>query len=161
MRKGRSMQRARVVGAAVLILAVGGCAASGGQPAQGHGAPATHAHQVSDTRRQVALTPAERDAVLAEMRMMLGSVSGALHGLSANDYRAIEKAARASGMGKAADPALAQKLPRQFLELGMATHKKFDALADLAAKPAPADQVVRSLADVTTNCVACHAMYRF
>lgn len=154
------MQRARVIGAAALILAVGGCAGRGGQPAHEHRAAATHAHQVTDTRRQVALAPAERDAVLAEMRMMLGSVSGVLHGLSANDYRAIEKAARASGMAMAVDPALTAKLPQQFLELGMATHKQFDELADLAARRAPADQVVRSLADVTTNCVACHAMYR-
>jgi hypothetical protein len=30
----------------------------------------------------------------------------------------------------AVDPSLEQKLPRQFLEIGMATHKKFDQLAD-------------------------------
>jgi hypothetical protein len=43
----------------------------------------------------------------------------------------------------------------------MGTHKKFDHLADLASTRAPADQMVRSLADVTTSCVVCHAMYRF
>jgi hypothetical protein len=99
--------------------------------------------------------------VLAEMRVMLGSVSAVLHGLTANDRDAIEKAARASGMTRAVDPALKQKLPPQFLELGMSTHRKFDQLADLARARAPADEVVRSLAGVTTNCVTCHAMYRF
>lgn len=158
MRMDPSIQRAGVVTAAALILAVAGCA---GRPAQHHGAPATHAHQVTDSRQQVLLTPAERDAVLAEMRLMLGSVSGILHGLAANDRPAIEKAARASGMAMAVDPGLEQKLPRPFLELGMATHRKFDQLADLAKTDAPADEVVRSLADVTTSCVACHAMYRF
>jgi hypothetical protein len=59
------------------------------------------------------------------------------------------------------DPTLEQKLPTQFLELGMATHKKFDQLADLARTRAPTDQLVRSLADTTTSCVVCHAMYRF
>jgi hypothetical protein len=105
--------------------------------------------------------PAERDAVLAEMRTMLGSISAVLHGVTANDHQGIEKAARASGMAMAVDPTLEQKLPRQFLEMGMATHKKFDQLSHLARTRAPADQVIRSLADVTTSCVACHAMYRF
>ena len=153
-----SVQRAGVITAAALIIAAAGCA---GRPTHEHRAATTHAQQATDSRRQVALTPAERDAVLAEMRMMLGSVSGVLHGLAANDRQAIEKAARASGMTMAVDPRLEQKLPREFLELGMATHKKFDQLAELAKTSVPADQVVRSLADVTTGCVACHAMYRF
>lgn len=160
MRTARSMPRA-VSGVVALVLAAAGCAATSGRPAHEHGAAATHGHQVTDTRRQISLTPAERDAVLAEMRTMLGSVSGVLHGLTAHDRQAIEKAARASGMAMAVDPMLKQKLPQQFLELGMATHRKFDQLADLARTPAPADDVLRSLADVTTSCVACHAMYRF
>ena len=136
-------------------------AATSDRPAHEHGAAATRGHQATDARRQISLTPAERDAVLAEMRTMLGSVSGVLHGLTAQDRQAIEKAARASGMAMAVDPMLKQKLPQQFLELGMATHRKFDQLADLARTPAPADDVLRSLADVPTSCVACHAMYRF
>ena len=160
MRTPRSMQRV-AIGAGVLTLAVAGCAGRSGRPAHAHGAAATEPHQTADTRRQFSLTPAERDAVLAEMRTMLGSVSGVLHGLTANDRQAMEKAARASGMAMAADPRLEQKLPQQFIEIGMATHKKFDHLADLARTGAPADQVVRSLADATTSCVACHAMYRF
>jgi hypothetical protein len=158
MRTDPSVQRARIITAAALVMA--GCAAMSGRPTEEHGASATHA-QVTDDRRQVSLTPAERDAVLAEMRMMLGSVSGVLHGLAGNDRQTIEKAARASGMAMAVDPSLERKLPRPFLELGMATHKKFDRLADLVNTGAAADEVVRSLADVTRSCVACHAMYRF
>jgi cytochrome c556 len=160
MKTARSMPRA-VSGVVALVLAVAGCAATSDRPAHEHGAAATHGHQATDARRQISLTPAERDAVLAEMRTMLGSVSGVLHGLTAQDRQAIENAARASGMVMAVDPMLKQKLPQQFLELGMATHRKFDQLADLARTPAPADEVLRSLADVTTSCVACHAMYRF
>ena len=153
-----SMKRAGIIAAAALIMGTGGCA---GRPTDEHRAAPMHAHQATDNRRQVTLTAAERDAVLAEMRMMLGSVSGVLHGLTANDREAVEKAARASGMAMAVDPSLEQKLPRPFLELGMATHRKFDQLADLVKTGVPADQVVRSLADVTTSCVACHALYRF
>lgn len=162
MRTGRSMHSARVITAAA-SLAVAGCA--GGTAMQEHAPPAHHAQHhaqsMTDTRRQVPLTPAERDAVLVEMRTMLGSVSGVLHGLSANDWDAMETAARASGTVMAVDPHLKAKLPPQFLDLGMQTHKKFDALANLITTRPAADAVVRSLADVTTNCVACHAMYRF
>lgn len=158
MRTGRSMRRARALTAAA-SLALAGCA---GGTAMEHAAPAHHAQQMgTDSRRQVSLAPAERDAVLAEMRTMLASVSGVLHGLSANDWDAMEKAARASGTVMAVDPHLRAKLPPQFLDLGMETHKKFDALAHLIQTRPAAAAVVRSLADVTTNCVACHAMYRF
>jgi hypothetical protein len=146
--------------ATALIRALTGCTGSRGSAPHTHGA-VSGPPQVPETRRQVSLTPGERDAVLAEMRMMLGSVSGVLHGLVANDHQAIEKAARASGMAMAVDPTLEQKLPKPFLELGMATHKQFDQLADLARARTPGDQLTRSLADVTTSCVACHAMYRF
>jgi hypothetical protein len=161
MRTDSWMRWAHVVAAAVLIGMMAGCGGVGTRPAPEHGAPSGHAHKVPDSRRQVQLSPAERVAVLAEMRLMLGSVSAVLHGLAANDRGAIEKAARASGMAMAADPRLAQKVPRPFLELGMATHQKFDRLADAVKAGAPGDEVVRSLADVTTGCVACHAMYRF
>ena len=135
MRTGPSTQRARVtIVAAALILALAGCAS---RPMPEHGAPATHAQQVTDGRRQVALTPAERDAVLAEMRTMLGSVSLILHGLTAKDRQATEKAARASGIAMAVDPSLGQKLPRPFLELGMATHEKIDQVADLVKTTSP------------------------
>jgi cytochrome c556 len=161
MRLDRHLSLERLITAAALILMLAGCAGRSGPPMREHGWAPANGRQVTDTRRQVSLMPAERNAVLAEMRTMLGSVSGVLHGLTANDHEAIEKAARASGMAMAVDPTLEQKLPQQFLEMGMATHKKFDQLADLARTRAPADQVVRSLADVTTSCVACHAMYRF
>lgn len=160
MTADRSLRHTRIIAAAVLILVVTGCARRSGAPAHEHEGTA-HVSQVTDTRRQVSLMPAERDAVLAEMRTMLGSISAVLHGVTANDHQAIEKAARASGMAMAVDPTLEQKLPQQFLEMGMATHKKFDQLSDLGRTRAPADQVIRSLADVTTSCVACHAMYRF
>jgi hypothetical protein len=155
------MRLARLVGATALIGAIAGWALLGGGAMPEHGPPTVEAQQVTDTRQRVALTSAERDAVLAEMRLMLGSVSGVLQGLAADDRAAVEKAARASGMVMAVDPRLKQKLPRQFLEMGMATHRKFDQLADAAKGGAPSDQALRSLADLTTHCVACHAMYRF
>lgn len=93
---------------------------------------------------------------------MLGSVGGILQALTADDLVAAEKAARASGVVEAADvdPQIKKLLPQQFLELGMHTHKRFDALADqIRAGDSQAD-IIRGLAKLTGNCVACHAVYR-
>lgn len=122
---------------------------------------AAEAQVATDTRQPVSLAPPQRDAVLAEMRRMLGSVSGVLQSLAAGDRAAVEQAARASGMVKAVDPRLQQTLPRPFLELGMSTHQRFDRLADAARSGAPPEEILRALAEVTQGCVACHAMYRF
>jgi Flp pilus assembly protein TadD len=113
MRLDGQLALERLITAAALILVLAGCAGRSGPPTREHGSAPAHAHQVTDARRQVSLTSAERDAVLAEMRTMLGSVNGVLHGLVANDHQAIEKAARASGMAMAVDPTLKQKLPTQ------------------------------------------------
>lgn len=115
-----------------------------------------------DVRQRILLTTLERDKILAEMRQMLGSASGVLHGLGTGDSGAAEKAARQSGMEAAVDvnPQLREKLPRHFVELGMQTHMKFDQLADQIKAGASKDDVLKSLASVTGNCVVCHARYR-
>ena len=114
----------------------------------------------SDPRQKLVLARAERGKVLAEMRQMLGSVSGILHGLVTNDMAAIEKAARISGMEKAADPQLKKKLPEAFLRLGMQTHKAFDELADQAKPGGTREDALKRLAVLSNNCVGCHAAYR-
>jgi hypothetical protein len=117
----------------------------------------------ADARQRLTLPPAGRDKVLAEMRSMLGSIGGIVAALAAKDPVAAEKAARASGMGAAADvdPAVKSSLPREFLQLGMGTHRAFDALADRIKSGAATEDVLRELAGVTGNCVTCHAAYRF
>lgn len=109
--------------------------------------------------RTLLRVPAEaREAVLTEMRTMLGSVQGVLDGASRGDTVAVRVAAMASGMATAADPALEKLLPEQFLSLGVATHLAFDSLAvNAAAGPAAS---VRALAGITGTCVACHATFR-
>ena len=116
----------------------------------------------TDTRQRLVLEPAQRDKILAEMRLMLGSMGGIVQGLAAGDLAAIEKAARASGMVAAADvdPQIEKLLPQQFLELGMQTHKGFDQLADRIKAGGTREDVLTGLARLTGNCVACHATYR-
>lgn len=114
----------------------------------------------ADGRQRLALAPAERDKVLAEMRMMLGSIGGTLHALVAHDMAGLEKAARASGIAMAVDPQLEKKLPAQFIDLGERTHRGFDQLAYQAKAWGKREHLARGLAGLTDNCVACHAIYR-
>jgi cytochrome c556 len=115
----------------------------------------------SDRRQALRLLPAERQAVRAEMRQMLTSVAGVVRAVSDGDPTGAEKAARASGMSTAVDPRLEKKLPKQFLEMGERTHHGFDELADAAKGGASKDALLARLANVMSNCVACHATYRF
>ncbi|MBI2883163.1 MAG: hypothetical protein HYY11_04550 [Candidatus Methylomirabilis oxyfera] len=116
----------------------------------------------ADTRQRLVLTHAQRDMMLTEMRLMLTSVSGIIQGLATGDLPAAEKAARASGIGKAVDvdPHIKTRLPQQFLELGMHTHRGFDMLADQIQAGGSQADILRELATLTGNCVACHAVYR-
>ena len=77
------------------------------------------------------LPRAERDKVLAEMRMMLESVSSMLQALGDNDPAAAARAARGSGIHPIEpDPKIRKLLPKQFLELGDLLHKRLDDLAN-------------------------------
>jgi hypothetical protein len=119
--------------------------------------------QTPDTRQRLALPAPARDAVLAEMRRMLESVNRVLAAVAAGNLRAAEVAARASGMAMAADvdPTVMRALPAGFRELGMQTHRGFDALADRLKAGGTVGDAVGDLARVTSLCVACHAAYRF
>jgi hypothetical protein len=116
----------------------------------------------TDTRQRLALPAAARDMVLAEMRRMLESVNAILQGLVSGDQAAVEAAARASGMTMAVDvdPRVMSALPAPFRELGMQTHRGFDALADQVKAGGAREDTLRGLAQITNNCVACHAIYR-
>jgi hypothetical protein len=114
----------------------------------------------SDSRQVLRLLRSERDAVRAEMRQMLASVSGVVGAVSAGDLAAVEKAARTSGMSTAVDPRLERKLPKPFLEMGERTHRGFDDLGDAAKSGVNSNALLARLASVMSNCITCHATYR-
>jgi cytochrome c556 len=118
----------------------------------------------SDGRTEILLAPAERDQILAEMRLLLKTVDGILRGLgdAEIDRRVLAMIAREAGMGMAADvePTIMAKLPLPFKQLGMSIHKDMDALADAIAEGATTQEIVRRLSDMTARCTACHEMYR-
>jgi len=117
------------------------------------------AQDASDTRARIRLEPAERDSVLAEMRIMLTTLNRIMHGLAAADMSMVEEAARASGTKAALNAELEKKLPPQFQQLERRVHQRFDQLAD-AVKSGTRDDVVKRLAALTGYCVTCHDTYR-
>jgi hypothetical protein len=124
------------------------------------GVSAQHAaHTAADDRERIALPAQARNMVLAEMRMMLESVAGVVTALSDGDAAAAA-AARASGMVMAVDPHLVELLPAAFVELGMATHRGFDALADQLEQGMDQETALAELGALMQNCIACHNTYR-
>jgi cytochrome c556 len=116
----------------------------------------------SDGRTEVRLGPSERDQILAEMRQLLKSVHGVVAGMSQQDLRQAEQAARTAGVGMAADvdPAIMAKLPLPFKQMGMSVHRDFDHLADAIAKGEAPERVLQQLSSITSRCTTCHDIYR-
>ena len=112
----------------------------------------------SDNRTAVVLNPDERNFVLREMRDMLSSTHGVLEGINRGDLKQVAQAARAAGMGTAADvnPALMGKLPLPFKQLGMGIHREMDELAAAAESGKPAAELQQMLTSALSKCVACH-----
>lgn len=119
----------------------------------------------SDGRTEILLAAAERDQILAEMRLLLKAVDGIVRGLGepTRDLKQMEETARAVGMHMAADtePAIMAKLPLPFKQLGMSIHKDMDALADAIMRGETTQQILQRLSSMTARCTACHDMYRF
>ena len=119
----------------------------------------------SDGRTEIVLATAERDQILAEMRLLLKAVDGLIRGLGepGPDLKQMEATARAVGMGMAADvePTIMAKLPLPFKQMGMSIHKDMDALADAVARQETPQQILQRLSSMTARCTACHDMYRF
>jgi cytochrome c556 len=121
----------------------------------------------TDGRTQIVLAPAERDLILGEMRMLLKAVHGVVAGLAVQDQETdraqMEQAARSAGMHMAEDvnPALMEKLPLPFKQMGMSIHKDMDALADAVIQKEKSQQILQRLSNMTARCTACHDMYRF
>ncbi|MBH0198937.1 MAG: cytochrome c [Nitrospira sp.] len=119
----------------------------------------------SDGRTEILLAAAERDQILAEMRLLLKAVDGIVRGLGEpkRDLKQMEETARAVGMHMAADtePAIMAKLPLPFKQMGMSIHKDMDVLADAIEQHETPQQILQRLSSITARCTACHDMYRF
>jgi hypothetical protein len=118
----------------------------------------------SDGRVEIILAAAERDQILAEMRLLLKAVDGLIRGLGEPnpDPKQMEATARAVGMNMAADvePTIMAKLPLPFKQMGMSIHIDMDALADAIVRRETPQQILQRLSSMTARCTACHDMYR-
>src|ERR1700687_2946166 len=87
-----------------------------------------------DTRQQVLLAPFPSLKLRIEMRRMLQSVHEIIGGATSDDLATVERSARAAGRAGAADtdPQIEHRVPPGFHDLGLQTHRTFDALAEQA-----------------------------
>jgi hypothetical protein len=94
---------------------------------------------------------------------MLTAVNGILGALSENDFKKAALAASSAGMAMAVDtnPLIMAKLPLDFKELGMGTHKAFDDISADLNRGAPLPEILKSMHQITNRCVACHQVNRF
>ena len=142
---------ARPVTAFLLVMATASC-----QPAPAPAPP----DDGGDTRTPVVLPAEARTKILAEMRIMLGSVHDILVALPAGDTAGVRVAAERSGVAAAVDPELVKLVPAQFVQMGMAAHQGFDDVRSAVTAGAGTDSIVAMLSRSTASCVACHATFR-
>jgi hypothetical protein len=118
--------------------------------------------KADDGRTAVLLEPAERQAVLGEMRVLLETTQTIIEALAVGDLTTVDQAARGVGSAalKTVDFTLRAKLPMGFKKLGFGTHYAFDEIADMAKAGKPVKAIQQKLAATMNNCIACHASYQ-
>lgn len=116
-----------------------------------------------DGRLAVQLSKDERNDLLLEMRTWLQNSQAILAAVSSQEFSTVATIARSSGMAaEAATPgSLFRKLPVEMKALGFDTRKKFDEIATDAERLKDSRHTIEQLSVAMSNCVACHAAYRF
>ena len=114
-----------------------------------------------DGRQAIQLDSGERNLVLAEMRAFLEAVQMITAGLAENRMGNVVTAARRVGLAaqKGVPLSLMGKLPLEFKQLGLDTHRKFDRLALDAEQLGDPDHTLEQLSELLRNCAGCHAGY--
>lgn len=134
----------------------------------GHAAPTTQAPAPATLalRSVVEATPQEIEHVLGDMQKLLRSVGEINGALAARDWTTIERVANSlrpeHTMGSR-DPAAVSfhaKLPPGWSGYGAPMHQGFARIADEARGERRVDEVLRTLASTTRQCVACHAQFQ-
>lgn len=143
-----------VVGALVMVgLAFG-------QAQQGPAPPV-------DTRQLVTLPDPLAAHLLADMRDHLAVLEQVLALLGQGDAAGAAKLAEeqlgVSAQGKPGAPHVGRYLPAEMREIGQQAHRAASRFAKLAAASGPGSDprpAIAALAEVTRQCVGCHAGYR-
>lgn len=117
---------------------------------------------LADGRVAIQLSDSERDLVLSEMRAFLATLQAITEGATGDDLAMAASAARKAGIAaqRGVPVALMAKLPLEFKQLGVDTHRQFDQLALDAEQLGDADLTLNQMSRLMQNCVSCHAAYR-
>lgn len=120
------------------------------------------AQESVDKREILQLSDIERNIVLSEMRGFVEALQVINQALAKNDRDAAAKKATEVGMAAAhsVPKELMQKLPMQFRQFGMATHRGFDELATNLKDLDDPRVAFGQLANLMSNCLSCHAIYQ-
>lgn len=123
------------------------------------------ADMAEDDRMAIALTPAEYEYILGNMRQHLIDVQIVVGALAAGDSARASKAATNLGTegfthSQKRPPGLLEKLPKDFSQLIADFHRQFDVLAEGIASGESSTRSLQLLGTAMQNCVACHATYR-
>jgi len=117
-----------------------------------------------DVREPAARTPAEREFILKQMRLFLGSVQAIASALAEGDMHTV--ATEANARGRRGTPAseipatMRAKETEGWTSLMSGARKGFDDIADAAASGAAPSRVLGLMGETMRNCVACHQSYR-
>jgi L-asparaginase II len=116
-----------------------------------------------DARVAIQLTDSERTLVLSEMRAFLETVQVITEGMVDEEMNKVMLAARKVGFAaqQGVPLSLMGKLPLEFKQLGMDTHRKFDQIAMDAEQLGDVSQTLEQLSVLLRNCAGCHAGYKF
>ncbi|RUA31742.1 MAG: hypothetical protein DSY76_01130 [Bacteroidetes bacterium] len=116
----------------------------------------------NDTRTTVKYAPDLRELVMSEMRDYLVIMAEIQQGIAENNPDKIYEAASRQGQASIDEtPARLLKLsPLACKQMGFRGHHLFQAIADSAKTNYNPKTTIKQMADLTNNCVACHATYK-
>jgi cytochrome c556 len=121
----------------------------------------------ADTRQKVELPPMMRDHMMGNMRDHLLAVTEIQEALAAGAFdRAADIAERRLGMSSLNSHGashMAPHMPQAMRDIGTGMHRaasRFAVAAQEAAVTGDTRRALGSLAEMSRQCVACHAAYR-
>lgn len=115
-----------------------------------------------DNRAVIVVNERERNLVLEEMREFLHGLYSIQMALGRKDMRGVALAAQPMGMIlHRIPPAMRERLPETFVQIGLGQHEIFEVIARDALAKNDIDLTLGQVAEALTYCSGCHDTYRF
>ena len=154
---GSLEHRTRSIAYGTLVLALGVLAGVGAREAGSR-----EQQQQADTRKAIALTAAQQEAILRDHRTMLTAMQSIMEGASRLDVPRIRAAAQAVGTAVMVgyDSETQAQLPEAFRKQNAETRATFDALAEAVRGFTARDTTLAYMSRLSAQCVSCHTQFR-